>query len=127
MVFLSTWFCSFSEAETKWILLLKSLHKLVHGTNLTTGDADELSWKDKCDLVKADPVTCAHYFDFRVQSFIKNILKRKCYPIGETCDFFYRVEFQQRDSPHIHMLVWIKNAQLHGKNSLQEVTHFVDS
>lgn len=25
-------------------------------------------------------------------------------------DWFYRVEYQQRGSPHIHMMIWIENA-----------------
>lgn len=31
-------------------------------------------------------------------------------PLGEVSDYFWRVEFQQRGSLHIHALLWIKNA-----------------
>ncbi len=31
-------------------------------------------------------------------------------PIGKVIDYFYRVEFQQRGSPHIHCLFWVENA-----------------
>ena len=41
-------------------------------------------------------------------------------------DFFYRVEFQQSGSPHIHMLVWIENAPTLEKNSEEEIVQFVD-
>ncbi len=31
-------------------------------------------------------------------------------PIGKVIDYFYRVEFQQRGSPHVHCLFWVENA-----------------
>src|SRR6185312_743665 len=42
---------------------------------------------------------------------------RKGYIFGKISDFFYRVEYQQRGSPHIHMLLWLK----HTKNVCQHV------
>ena len=44
----------------------------------------------------------------------------------ENLGFFYRVEFQQHGSPHIHMLVWIENAPTLEKNSEEEIVQFVD-
>lgn len=96
-----TWFCSFSAAETKWVPLLKSLSNLVQGSDLSLDEIDDLSWQHKCKLIKSDPVTCARYFHNRVQTFIKHVLKHSSHPIGEVLDYFYRVEFQQRGSPHI--------------------------
>jgi hypothetical protein len=29
-------------------------------------------------------------------------------PLGKLKDWFYRVEYQQRSSPHIHMLIWLE-------------------
>ena len=57
-----------------------------------------------------------------VQLFIHNFIKSSCHPIGEVVDCFYRVEFQQRGSPHIHGLFWIKNAPEYSKD-----IKFVDS
>ena len=62
-----------------------------------------------------------------VQSFIHNFIKSSNHPIGEVIDFFYRVEFQQRGSPHIHGLFWIKNAPEYGKDSDDDIAKFVDS
>ncbi|GMF68257.1 unnamed protein product [Phytophthora fragariaefolia] len=39
-----------------------------------------------------------------------NVLCGQSKPLGEIEDFFWRVEFQQRGSPHIHALLWIKDA-----------------
>ena len=82
--------------------------------------------RKKIKLVQKDSVTCSRYFDHRVQEFLNTILKNSCEPIGKLRDFFYRVEFQQRCSPHIHMLVWIENAPTLEKNSEEEIVQFVD-
>jgi hypothetical protein len=115
-----TWFCSFSAAETKWMPLLKSLFYLKHGKTASNVEIEALSWQDKSNLIKSDPVTCARYFDFKVQAFIKYVLKSDEQPIGEIADFFYRVEFQQRGSPHIHMLICV------GSSTLEDVIAFID-
>ena len=47
-------------------------------------------------------------------------------PLGQIIDYFYRVEFQQRGSPHIHALFWVKDAPKYGKDSDETITDFVD-
>ena len=47
--------------------------------------------------------------------------------LGHLADYFYRVEFQQRGSPHIHMLIWVKDAPKYNSNSVKEITDFVDT
>ena len=123
---LPTWFCSFSAAETKWTPLLITLGKLVDKVAYSEDDVLKLSWEEKCKLIKADPVTCARYFDYRFQRFFHQVLNHPTQPIGEVVDFFYRIEFQQRGSPHVHMLLWIKNAPTAESNSNEEISHFVD-
>ena len=61
-----------------------------------------------------------------VQLFIRDVLKSTVAPIGEIADYFYRVEFQQRGSPHILGLFWIKDAPQYEKDSNEEVVAFVD-
>ena len=41
---------------------------------------------------------------------MKFILNGDGKPSGEILDYFWRVEFQQRGSPHIHSLWWVKDA-----------------
>ena len=117
---------SLSAADTRWTDLLKMLAKLNNGVNYTDKDIEGLTWQEKTKLVQKDPVTCSRYFDHRVQEFLNTILKSNCEPIGKMGDFFYRAEFQQRGSPHIHMLVWIENAPTLEKNSEEEIVQFVD-
>ena len=85
-----------------------------------------MTWQKKSDLIKSDPVTCARNFEHMVQLFLRDILKSALKPIGEVIDFFYRVEFQQRGSPHIHSLFWVKDAPRYGKNSNDDIAKFVD-
>jgi hypothetical protein len=45
-------------------------------------------------------------------------------PLGKMKDWFYRVEYQQRGSPHIHMLIWLENAPIFGVD--KDVIAFID-
>ena len=47
--------------------------------------------------------------------------------LGNNSDWFYREEYQQRGSPHIHMLMWLENAPLFGVDDDSIVTEFIDS
>ena len=47
-------------------------------------------------------------------------------PLGKISDWFYRVEYQQRGSPHIHLLIWLEDAPVYGCDGDDEVTSFID-
>ncbi len=47
-------------------------------------------------------------------------------PLGKIKDWFHRVEYQQRGSPHIHMLIWLENAPVFGVDKDEEVIAFID-
>lgn len=121
-----TWFCSFSAAETRWSHLLRILGRVVHQRDYSDNEIANMSWQEKSDLIQKDPVTCARNFEHMVQLFIKDVLKSTAMPLGEIADYFYRVEFQQRGSPHIHALFWVKGAPAYGRAPDDTVVHFVD-
>ena len=123
---LPTWFISLSAADTRWSDLLKMLAKLNDDAELADIDIENMTWQEKTKLVQKDPVTCSRYFDHRVHEFLNTVLKSNCEPIGKVRDYFYRVEFQQRGSPHIHMLVWVENAPKLDTNTEDEIVQFVD-
>ena len=85
-----------------------------------------MPWTEKCKLISKDPGTCSRYFNNRVQKFFKHILKSPYSPFGILTNSFYRVEFQHRGSPHIHGLLWIKNAPHYEKNDT-EIIEYIDS
>ena len=125
---LPTFFISLSSAETHWLDLLRTLGKLVDQKDYTQKELEEMDWKTKTRLIQSDPVTCTRHFDNRVKQFIKTVLKSGHNPIGVFRDFFYRVEFQQRGSPHIHMLVWNDNAPLFDTNAenFDDIHEYID-
>ena len=47
-------------------------------------------------------------------------------PLGILQNYFYRVEFQHRGSPHIHGLLWIKIAPHYEKNNETEIIQYID-
>lgn len=47
-------------------------------------------------------------------------------PIEKFKDFFDRVEFQQRCSPHVHCLFWTEEAPIIEKNIDEEVVQLID-
>ena len=98
---------SLSAADNRWTDLLRMLAKLNDGIEYSEKVIEDLTWQEKTKLVQKDPVTCSRYFDHRVQESLKIVLKSNCEPIGKLSDY---IEFQQRGSPHFHMLVWIENA-----------------
>ena len=85
-----------------------------------------MSWEEKCRLIQSDPVTCARHFDYQFNKFLREFLMSNIGPLGKLNDWFYRVEYQQRGSPHIHMLIWLENAPVFGVSSDDDVISFVD-
>ncbi|KAK7886520.1 hypothetical protein WMY93_026141 [Mugilogobius chulae] len=119
---LPTWFCSFSSADLRWPELLEALLK----TEGRQQKVESLTWEDRCDLLRRNSVVAAQMFDHRWHVFLNDVILSIAEPIGRVVDYFYRVEFQQRGSPHVHCLFWVEGAPLVGVNTDEEVTAFVD-
>ena len=122
----ATLFCSFSSAETQWIHLLRILGKLVDDKEYSDNELENMNWEEKCRLIHSDPVTCARHFDYQFNQFLKHFLMSNAAPLGKIADWFYRVEYQQRGSPHIHMLIWLEDEPVYGCNDGNDVTTFID-
>ena len=121
-----TLFISLSAADTKWTELLQTIYISTRKTNISIQQLEQMSWHEKCDLISKDPGTCALFFNNRVKKFFKHILKSPHSPIGKLENFFYRVEFQHRGSPHIHALLWIKNAPHYEKDNDLTIIQYID-
>ena len=124
---LPTLFISLSANDLHWPELIIALGKLVDNKDYTEEvESKTLSWETRSRLVQSDPVTCVRHFDHRVSQFIDLVLKSPESPLGVLEDYFYRVEFQQRGSPHIHMLAWIENSPKYKVNTDAEVLDYID-
>ena len=92
--------------------------------NYSNNELENLNWDEKCRLIQSDTVTCARHFDYQFNTFPKKILITNIAPLGKIKDWFYRVEYQQRGSPHIHM-IWLEGAPVFGVDKDDDVT-FID-
>ena len=122
-----TLFLSLSANDLYWPELIIALGKLVDNKDYTDElHNDTLSWQTRSRLVQSDPVTCVRHFDHRVSQFIETVLKSPTSTLGVMKDYFYRVEFQQRGSPHIHMLAWIEDAPKFAENREEDIIEYID-
>ena len=97
-----TWFVTLSADDLHWPDLTSFLLSDENSTDVTVNSAK---------LVRANPVMVAQHFVKRWKSLLKHIiLNGKEGALGEVTDYFARVEFQNRGSPHLHIFLWIKNA-----------------
>lgn len=125
-----TFFVTMSAAETQWKELHKILMKTVKG--IDNANVDNLTFEEKAELIRNDPVTCALYFEHRFKEVKKTWFKTKEGPFGQykINHMYYRIEFQHRGSPHVHMLVWIENAPTFNsdnQDNLDDIAAFIDS
>ena len=106
-----TFFHTVSAMETHWPELLVILKKVLDRKEITEDQAEALSQIEKNDLIRRDPITCARYFDAKTHDYFNIILKtRAVFDNHLLEDYFVRVEFQHRGSPHLHVFLWLKDA-----------------
>ena len=94
-------------ADTKWIDLRVILSKTVDNVVVSLKQAREITTNQVYRLIRLDPITCARYFNRKIEVFTKTVLKECKDVIGGMTDYFQVVEFPQRGSPHVHMMAYI--------------------
>ncbi|KAE9522171.1 hypothetical protein AGLY_017431 [Aphis glycines] len=108
-----TAFMTLSTNEIGWPDLLTLLHKLAEEKeDMQNFIASELSFIQKSSLINNDAVTCAIYFNKLVNVIMTILQSKKFSPFGKfrVINYFLRIEFQHRGSPHAHILLWLDNA-----------------
>ncbi|KAK3931895.1 ATP-dependent DNA helicase [Frankliniella fusca] len=94
---LPTVFITLSCADGHW----EDLYKL-----MTHKDILSLSPRERRQLVQDNPHIVDAFFDYRVNVLINKLLQTHF----KVTDYWYRVEYQHRGSPHIHGVFWFENA-----------------
>ncbi|KAJ8042024.1 hypothetical protein HOLleu_12988 [Holothuria leucospilota] len=122
-----TYFMSLSAADTRWTDLIGILGKLIDKKEYSKSELQNMDWASKTRLIQSDPVTCVRFFDHRLQVFMNNVLKSSLQPIGKVKDTFTRIEFQQRGSPHAHLMVWIEDAPNFKQHEHASIVAFIDN
>ena len=121
---LFTWFLTLSAADLRWPDTLQTIAKQ-QGRILSEEDVQNMTWEEKCKLLASNPVTAARHFDHRLQCFFRDILLSRSEPLGHIEYYMYRIEFQQRGSPHAHCVLWVKGAPAHDDNE-DILRNFID-
>ena len=132
-----TFFITFSPSEVDWYELIVVLMHVVEGRRITLDEAAKIPREDRLQLINSDPVTVARYFENRMRKLLLFAESKggpfRHHPI---VDYFWRVDFQYRGSPHVHMITWNRNAIMYEPNCdtkeakiemLLECTQFIDS
>ena len=121
-----TFFITFSADDHHWKDLMVVLANC-SGRNLTEEQVDLLTDEERRDFMASNPVVTARHFAHRFQCLVKEVIKGSGKPIGEVINFFWRIEFQLRGTPHVHSLWWIKDApDLDTKAGSQSAPEFID-
>jgi hypothetical protein len=120
-----TWFFTLSAADLKWHDTLQEILSQ-RGINITDRQIDSMTWEEKCNVLRSNPVTAARHFQFRLDMFLKDIILSRSQPLGHVRHFFYRIEFQQRGSPHAHGVLWIDDAPDVENSSPEQIAAFFD-
>ncbi|KAJ1518827.1 hypothetical protein ONE63_011559 [Megalurothrips usitatus] len=95
---LPTLFFTLSAADLHWPDLF---HFLAPGE-----DPKTMTSTRRRKLVEENPSKVDEFFTLRGQTFIEKVLKKKF----EVEDLWFRIEYQHRGSPHIHGVLWLKDA-----------------
>ena len=119
---LPTFFMTLSCADLRWNELISIISKR---ESLSDEQINNMSYFERCSYLNLNPVLLARHFQYRVEVFFKVIVVNG--PLGKVTYYAIRVEFQVRGSPHIHSFLWILNAPVLTKDSIDEYVRFVDA
>lgn len=113
-----TLFLTLSANELMNPDLLQFLYEKRYGKKISLEDAMRLDKNIVTDLIKNDPVACSLVFEHKVRKFII-MLQKECGIFGKyrVIDYYFRIEFQMRGSPHVHMFLWLENAPKYNKDN----------
>ena len=87
--------------------LIKALKEKEINRILTQEEVSSLTNNERYRLLKKFPIDVVQHLDARFRHNIQSLKKSKSLGEYHVEDHFYRVEFQQRGSAHIHCLFWL--------------------
>ncbi|KAK3920008.1 LOW QUALITY PROTEIN: Putative replication protein [Frankliniella fusca] len=95
---LPTFFITLSAADYHWPDLFRIL--------APESDIKSLSEKERKQLVQDNPIIVDTFFIKRVEALFEKVL----IPKFIVNDYWFRVEYQHRGSPHVHGVIWLDGA-----------------
>ena len=107
-------FATFSAAEKNWFELGEQIfNTLTDDEKINLYKSDTfigLSEPMKSKMIQDNFVLMCYHFDRRIKKIL-SFLRSEAHVLNSfrVKDFFMRIEFQQRGSPHVHMLLFLEN------------------
>ena len=120
-----TWVLTLSAADMKCPDMIQTIAKQ-YGVVYTDEQVNNLSFEEISNWLRRNPVTVARHFQYHSDVFFNDFLKSNANPLGEIVDYAKRIEFKACGSPHVHIVIWIKNAPKFGIDSDEDVCNFID-
>ena len=71
-----TWFMTLSCADLRWPELFQIIAR-TKGMNITAEEVEALSYNERCSMLNLNPVVVAKHFQYRVETFFKEVLLRQ--------------------------------------------------
>jgi len=100
-----TFFMTLSAADTFWIDFMANALP-----EKTDGEIAGMTKTQRNDILAENPDLAVSHFYHRWTALWDEIINGDSKPLGHVEDFYWRIEFQARGSPHVHMMLWIKDA-----------------
>ncbi|GFS77215.1 helitron_like_N domain-containing protein [Nephila pilipes] len=101
-----TWFITPSCNDLKWLYIRKAL---LIANKRPDVDPASICIDEAQQLIEMYPVVLSRHFSRRINAFMPHIKRNPGFLGGQVVDHWWRIEFQNRGSPHLNLLVWIKN------------------
>ena len=120
-----TWFMTLSCADLRWPELFQIIAR-IKGTNMSDKEVEALSYSERCSMLNLNPVVVAKHFQYRVETFFKEVLMSNANPIGKIIYYALRIELQMRGSAHLHALIWTSDCPKLTSENSQAYREFVD-
>ena len=75
-------------------------------------------------LVEKYPTIISRHFMIRVNAMIKFLRSNEKVFAGKLNDYWWRIEFQNRGSPHLHMVLWIEGTpEFNSPEGIERIDH----
>ena len=85
-----------------------------------------MSIADRSRSLHQNPITGVQMFQHRIEAFFSEYLLSDAHPLGHITDYVIKIEFQMRGSPHVHCLLWVKDAPKIDKDPDDIVCTFIN-
>lgn len=89
-------------------------------------DIPDISFISTSTLCALDPVSVAEHFQRKFELFMEEVLLQDDGPLGKISHYAWRIEYQARGMPHVHMKLWVEGAPIHGRDSNEVIRQFID-